>query len=262
MRGAPARAAGLVLVGWLGLASDPGLALGGEVEGRVRIGIDGVALEQAGAVVVFLESIDGDAPTPGSALPTASIHQSGARFEPDFLAVAVGQTVEMPNDDVIYHNVFSYSRPNDFDLGLYAAGESHAVRFAHPGLVRIYCSIHDEMDGLIFVAPSRLYAMIDAEGYTTIVGRMSEIIIRGGMNITPREIEEEIAPMDGVAAVAVVGMPHPRLGEIACACVVRASSVLASRTLPNSSASTVSDKSVRSALWPVGATMRCPLLYG
>lgn len=63
-------------------------------------------------------------------------------------------------------------------------------------------------------------AVMDAEGYIAIVGRMSETIIRGGTNIAPREIEEEIARMDGVAAVAVVGMPDARLGEICCACVV------------------------------------------
>ncbi|MBT5414962.1 MAG: AMP-binding protein [Rhodospirillaceae bacterium] len=63
-------------------------------------------------------------------------------------------------------------------------------------------------------------AKMDEDGYVMIVGRKSEIIIRGGMNITPREIEEEIARMEGVSAVAVVGLPDARLGEICCACVV------------------------------------------
>ena len=92
------------------------------------------------------------------------IRQRGAAFEPRFLVVSTGQKVEMPNDDTIFHNVFSYSKPNDFDLGLYAAGQSNTIEFAHPGLVRIYCSIHEAMDGLIFVAPSRLFATPDAEG--------------------------------------------------------------------------------------------------
>lgn len=158
------RARRLLLVGLIGLGASVGTARAADVEGRVRVAIEGLALDQAGAVVVFLEPADGAAPPPETGLPAASIHQNGARFEPDFLAVVVGQTVEMPNDDVIYHNVFSYSKPNEFDLGLYAAGEFHAVRFSHPGLVRIYCSIHDEMDGLIFVAPSRLHAVVDGEG--------------------------------------------------------------------------------------------------
>ena len=62
--------------------------------------------------------------------------------------------------------------------------------------------------------------VIDDDGYLTIVGRKKEIIIRGGINIAPRELEEMIVELPGVAGVAVVGLPHARLGEIVCACVV------------------------------------------
>ena len=133
--------------------------------GQLRVGIDGLSLADAGAIVVFLEA-QGDTPSPGGAAPPpAQVRQVGARFEPAFLAVAVGQVVEMPNDDVIYHNVFSYSEPNDFDLGMYPAGASRSLRFEHAGLIRIYCSIHEEMDGSIFVAPSRLHAVPDSAGH-------------------------------------------------------------------------------------------------
>ena len=62
--------------------------------------------------------------------------------------------------------------------------------------------------------------MLDADGYLTVVGRKKEIIIRGGLNIAPREIEELLIRMDGVRAAAVIGLPHQRLGEIGCACLV------------------------------------------
>ena len=62
--------------------------------------------------------------------------------------------------------------------------------------------------------------VIDAEGYLTIVGRKKEIIIRGGMNIAPREIEDLLCEMPAVRAAAVVGLPDERLGELVCACVV------------------------------------------
>ena len=62
--------------------------------------------------------------------------------------------------------------------------------------------------------------VLDADGYLTIVGRVKEIVIRGGLNIAPREIEELTLQHAAVAEVAVVGVPHPRLGEQACAFVV------------------------------------------
>lgn len=62
---------------------------------------------------------------------------------------------------------------------------------------------------------------LDEDGYITIVGRKKEIIIRGGINIAPREIEDVLYLMPGVQSVAVVGLPDERLGESACACIVR-----------------------------------------
>ena len=63
-------------------------------------------------------------------------------------------------------------------------------------------------------------ARLDADGYLTIVGRKKEIIIRGGVNIAPREIEDLISAFPEVRQVAVVGIPDERLGERGCACVV------------------------------------------
>jgi acyl-CoA synthetase (AMP-forming)/AMP-acid ligase II len=61
---------------------------------------------------------------------------------------------------------------------------------------------------------------LDADGYATVVGRKKEILIRGGMNIAPREIEELLTALPEVERAAVIGLPDPRLGERACACVV------------------------------------------
>jgi plastocyanin len=137
------------------------------VRGRLSVGIAGVALADAGPIVVYLEAVAAPAPKPGAG---AEIRQHLARFEPGFTVVPVGAPVRMPNDDTIFHNVFSYARPNDFDLGLYGAGEARTVRFAHPGPVRIYCSIHERMNGLIFVAPSSLFATPGAGGEYRIGG--------------------------------------------------------------------------------------------
>jgi acyl-coenzyme A synthetase/AMP-(fatty) acid ligase len=62
--------------------------------------------------------------------------------------------------------------------------------------------------------------VIDDEGFLTVVGRKKEIIIRGGMNITPREVEESLLKHPSIEKVAVFGIPDQRLGEVVCACVV------------------------------------------
>jgi len=61
---------------------------------------------------------------------------------------------------------------------------------------------------------------VDSEGYVAVVGRKKETIIRGGLNIAPREIEDLLVEMPGVREVAVVGIADDRLGEIVAACIV------------------------------------------
>ncbi|HEX3335224.1 MAG TPA: AMP-binding protein [Jatrophihabitans sp.] len=62
--------------------------------------------------------------------------------------------------------------------------------------------------------------VLDAQGHLAIVGRKKEIIIRGGVNIAPREIEDMLATFPEIERAVVVGMPDERLGERGCACVV------------------------------------------
>lgn len=159
-----ARALPLWLV-LLGLLATPGVSAAqstGTLRGRVVLGVEGVTLAEMGPIMVYLEPTPGDAEPP--ATPPPRVLQKDATFSPGFLAIAVGQTVEMRNDDAIYHNVFSFSKPNDFDLGIYPAGKSRSVTFRHPGVVRTYCSIHDSMRGTIFVSPSRHFAKVDGAG--------------------------------------------------------------------------------------------------
>ena len=63
-------------------------------------------------------------------------------------------------------------------------------------------------------------ATLDDDGYLTMVSRKKEIIIRGGLNIAPREIEELLVAMPEIERAAVIGLPDERLGERMCACVV------------------------------------------
>jgi plastocyanin len=141
----------------------------GEVKGRVEIRVDGATIASVSPMVAYLDGIDGPLEfDPPSLVP--KISQKNARFSPEFLTIAAGQTVEMPNDDAIFHNVFSFSKPNHFDLGLYGRGESRNVTFEHPGVVRIYCSIHASMNATIFVAPSPWHARVGPSGTFEIGG--------------------------------------------------------------------------------------------
>lgn len=62
-------------------------------------------------------------------------------------------------------------------------------------------------------------AMVDEDGYLHIVGRVSDVIIRGGYNVHPREVEDHLRSHPAVLDVAVVGVPNEVLGELVCACV-------------------------------------------
>ena len=113
--------------------------------------------------VVFLETAPQaafEAPAPGRAV----LDQKNEAFVPYVLAVTVGSTVDFPNSDRVYHNVFSLSKPRQFDLGRYPKGQSRSVRFDQPGVVRVFCEIHSHMNAFILVFAHRYFATTDAEG--------------------------------------------------------------------------------------------------
>jgi plastocyanin len=94
----------------------------------------------------------------------ARMTQRNERFIPHLLAIPTGTVVDFPNDDRIYHNVFSLSKTKRFDLGRYAAGRSKAVRFDQPGIVRVFCEIHSHMNAFILVFDHRFFAVTDENG--------------------------------------------------------------------------------------------------
>jgi plastocyanin len=92
------------------------------------------------------------------------------RFDPHVVAVRRGGTVTFPNSDLIYHNVFSMSPGNSFDLGLYRKGAARSVVFRNPGLVRVYCNIHPEMTASVLVLDGAAFAVTDEQGRFRIAG--------------------------------------------------------------------------------------------
>jgi plastocyanin len=94
----------------------------------------------------------------------AAMNQENESFVPYVLPVMVGTTVEFPNRDRTFHNVFSLSKTQRFDLGRYATGRSKSVRFDHPGVVRVFCDIHSHMNAFILVFAHRFFAATDESG--------------------------------------------------------------------------------------------------
>jgi plastocyanin len=94
----------------------------------------------------------------------AVMDQRNETFIPRLLAVQTGTTVDFPNSDFTYHNVFSLSRARRFDLGRYAAGKSKSVRFDRPGVVRVFCDIHSHMSAFVVVFNHPYFRVTDAEG--------------------------------------------------------------------------------------------------
>ena len=102
--------------------------------------------------------------------PRARIDQRNETFVPRVLAILAGTTVDFPNSDRTYHNVFSLSRARPFDLGRYAAGRSKSVRFDRPGVVRVFCDIHSHMSAYILVFAHPYFASTDGRGHYRIEG--------------------------------------------------------------------------------------------
>ena len=107
----------------------------------------------------------------------ATMDQRNETFIPHVLAITVGTTVDFPNSDNTYHNVFSIARARSFDLGRYAAGHSKSVRFDRPGIVRVFCEIHSHMSAFILVFNHRYFAVTWADGRYQI-GRVPPDAIR------------------------------------------------------------------------------------
>jgi plastocyanin len=113
--------------------------------------------------VVYLESAPRGA-IEGRDEPHARMDQRNETFVPHVLAIVAGTTVDFPNDDRTYHNVFSLSKTKSFDLGRYATGHSKSIRFDRPGIVRVFCDIHSHMSAFILVFAHRYFDVTDEDG--------------------------------------------------------------------------------------------------
>lgn len=121
----------------------------------------------AGAVVWV---VDPSAARAAASAAKPKIASRSKRFDPHVAVVPAGGTVQFPNLDGIYHNVFSLSEKARFDLGLYRNGASRAMTFESPGLARIYCNIHPQMAAVLVVIDGAIWAQALEDGTAVLAG--------------------------------------------------------------------------------------------
>jgi hypothetical protein len=124
----------------------------------------------AGNVVIWLSPLK-----PIVALSPVPVHQPVFRlvqkhkmFSPHLLVVPTGTSVQFPNEDPFFHNVFSLFNGKRFDLGLYESGTTRSVRFDREGVSYIFCNIHPEMGAVILALSTPYYGISGEDGTVSI----------------------------------------------------------------------------------------------
>lgn len=180
----------------------------GAVAGRVSV--KGPASE----VWVYVEDPAAPLPPEGER-PVARMLQKDKQFEPRVLVVRKGTRVEFPNSDPIFHNVFSVTAGQTFDLGSYPRGESRAVTMSRAGQVNVFCNIHPQMIGYILIVPGPHHVRAARDGSFRIDG-----VPAGRRRITAwapeaRRVTREVeVPPGGTATVDIAlaaGPARPHL---------------------------------------------------
>jgi plastocyanin len=151
--------------------------------------------------VVYLESQELN----GKAYPAPEgrpiLDQRDLQFHPQVLPILVGTTVDFPNRDNLFHNVFSYSKTKPFDLGRYPKDELRTVTFDRAGVVRVYCDIHSHMNATILVLENPYFAVPAENGsyairnipegaYTLVLWYDRDVVERRHVQVTAGQLLE------------------------------------------------------------------------
>jgi plastocyanin len=128
-----------------------------EIRGIARVG------ERPQSKVVVWFDAPPSAPDP-AARPRPVLDQRNLNFSPQVLAVRVGTTVDFPNNDRVFHNVFSFRDGKRFDLGVYPVGARKQVHFDRPGVSRLFCNIHPTMAAYVVAVDTPYFSVSDDEG--------------------------------------------------------------------------------------------------
>ncbi len=131
------------------------------VSGKITLsgrGAKRVSLEDS--IIYFIP----DTPATPAAPGEFTLSMRNKVFIPRVMAVPVGSTVEIPNEDRISHNAFSPSKPNEFDLGTYMQGDTRGVVIEQEGIVKVYCNVHYHMVAFILALNTPYFSRADEAG--------------------------------------------------------------------------------------------------
>jgi len=190
---------------------------------------------QTGSVTGVIAEVPGNAPASGSSVvwlaplaasdpaPVQPMHvvlaQKNKTFQPHLLVVTRGSTVDFPNHDPWFHNVFSLFNGKRFDLGLYEAGTSRTVHFDREGVSFIFCNIHPEMSAVVVVLGSPWFAVTGKQGDFSITavppGRyMLHVWNEKALPATLEALSREVTVGDGPRSLGTIRVPVTKTASL------------------------------------------------
>ncbi len=158
-------------------------------------------------VVVFLEDAPGLRGAGAAPPGPFRMEQQRQAFLPHVLPVIAGSTVEFPNGDPIYHNVFSLSKASSFDLGRYPKGSTRVITFDRPGVVKVFCHIHSDMSAVVMVMPHAFFTSPGSQGAYRLTGIPPGRYTVTGWHERARPLQREVLIEAGADVVMNLDIP-------------------------------------------------------
>jgi plastocyanin len=161
-------------------------------------------------VVVYVQN----APASDAASPAhTAMGQDDERFTPHVLPILRGTTVDFPNADDVFHNVFSLSSAHTFDLGRYPKGSAKSVTFEKSGVVQVFCHIHSDMSAVILVLDNPHFAQPARTGRYVIEGVPPGEYTVVGWHERIKPVTRKVRVVAGETARLDFNIPLPSGGE-------------------------------------------------
>ena len=192
-------------------AALPAAAAPGSISGKVT-----TAGGSGQLAVVYVEK--GPEAAPRAAPVRKDLEQKDTEFQPRATWVRAGDTVQFTNLDNFYHNVFSPTPGNEFDLGLYRGGVAKSLELTRAGEIDVYCNIHPNMKAKLLVVPDDRSAQVAADGGYSLSGLPPGDYVIVAWSAVHEPVRREVRVRAGEAARAdfslkALGAAGPHLNK-------------------------------------------------